>query len=346
MIDKFKGCILGGAIGDALGYPVEFIRYGNILKRFGENGITEYYIDPEESNKAIISDDTQMTLFTAAGLLDAKDSGEYIESVYKAYKEWYKTQYGSCWMDYVNPLTFTDRLMYTEELHVARYPGCTCTQALGLRDMGTTLRTLNESKGCGGIMRVAPIALFFESEDEEDVIRVSDLSAEVAAMTHSHILGYASAWVLVYIVNSIIYLNMNLKDAIKSGLKAIRRKYPNNQEIDYMVSLVIKAAKLAQNISACNDQRNIKELGTGSVGEEALAIAVYCSLRYQDNFDKAIIASVNHSGDSDSTGAITGNLLGAVLGKEVISDKWLDDLELLDLISEYAEELYNNKTKL
>lgn len=58
----------------------------------------------------------------------------------------------------------------------------------------------------------------------------------------------------------------------------------------------------------------IAQLGVGWVGEEALAISVYCALKYQDDFKEAVIAAVNRNGDSDSTGAITGNILGAYLG--------------------------------
>lgn len=86
----------------------------------------------------------------------------------------------------------------------------------------------------------------------------------------------------------------------------------------------------------------IREIGQGWVAEETLAIAIYCSLKYSDDFDKAIIASVNHSGDSDSTGAVTGNILGAYLGLKSIPQKYLDNLELKDVILEIADDLYND----
>ena len=64
--DKFKGCLIGGASGDALGYTVEFLEYEQIQSLYGEKGITEYTLT---DNVALVSDDTQMTLFTANGLL-------------------------------------------------------------------------------------------------------------------------------------------------------------------------------------------------------------------------------------------------------------------------------------
>lgn len=67
-LDKIQGCLIGGAAGDALGYAVEFMSAGNISKCYGKNGIDHYKLDME-TGKALVSDDTQMTLFTAAGIL-------------------------------------------------------------------------------------------------------------------------------------------------------------------------------------------------------------------------------------------------------------------------------------
>ena len=87
------------------------------------------------------------------------------------------------------------------------------------------------------------------------------------------------------------------------------------------------------------DLENIHALGEGWVAEETMAIAIYCALKYQHDFSKAIIVSVNHKGDSDSTGAVTGNILGALVGYEAIEDKWKKNLELHDVILEMADDL-------
>ena len=74
-------------------------------------------------------------------------------------------------------------------------------------------------------------------------------------------------------------------------------------------------------------------------GEEALAIAVYCALKHRSGFRNAIIASVNHSGDSDSTGAIKGNILGAYLGLNSIPKEWVEKLELKGVIMQATDDL-------
>ena len=97
-LDKIRGCLFGGAVGDALGYPVEFMGENAIFSRYGNRGIQEYELDPV-SGKALISDDTQMTLFTANGLLvgDTRGHTRGIQGplhsyVHNAYLDWMRTQ--------------------------------------------------------------------------------------------------------------------------------------------------------------------------------------------------------------------------------------------------------------
>ena len=110
--------------------------------------------------------------------------------------------------------------------------------------------------------------------------------------------------------------------------------------MDELARLVEKAIDLAN--KDMNDVDAIHQLGGGWVAEETLAIAIYCSLKYQNDFDQALIASVNHSGDSDSTGSVTGNILGAYLGFEAIPAKYIDHLEIKNIILEIADDLYHD----
>jgi ADP-ribosyl-[dinitrogen reductase] hydrolase len=73
-------------------------------------------------------------------------------------------------------------------------------------------------------------------------------------------------------------------------------------------------------------------LGGGWVGEEALAIAVTCAIGAPD-FHDGVLAAVNHAGDSDSTGTIAGNLLGAIGGTRQLPPGWLSAIELGDVIA-------------
>lgn len=122
--------------------------------------------------------------------------------------------------------------------------------------------------------------------------------------------------------------------------KAIRREFVNVKHLSEQIALIDKAIDLAN--EDVDDLEAIRELGQGWVAEETLAIAIYCALKYSNDFDKALIASVNHSGDSDSTGAVTGNILGAYLGLSGIPEKYLKNLELKNVILELADDLFND----
>ena len=334
--DKYRGCLIGGAAGDALGYAVEFSDEGAIFRRFGGRGITEYEL---RDGIAQISDDTQMTLFTAAGLLLAETRGkkrgimgEYRGYILRCYKDWLKTQRQSY------PYRGEDRfswLLNVPELFHTRAPGSTCLSALASDAEGTVEKPINHSKGCGGIMRVAPIGLFFEEAGY-----AAFEGADAAALTHGHELGYIPAHALAYIISVVSHSdNVSLYDAVSYMRANVSTSYKGAEHLNELLALIDRAAELSRR--DMNDIEAIHMLGQGWVAEEALAIALYCALKYSDDFDKALIAAVNHNGDSDSTGAVTGNILGAYLGLSAIPEKYLGYLELRDVILEIADDLYN-----
>lgn len=341
--DKIRGCLLGGAVGDALGYPVEFLSWNSIQARYGEAGIQGY--DPDmETGFALISDDTQMTLFTANGILFRETRGKLrgiagspSGYVYEMYKDWLLTQTGGkrgednfSW------------LLDVPELWSRRAPGTTCLSALHSGKHGSVEHPINDSKGCGGVMRVAPMGLRYNplgmGWSRE---KMAQEGAEIAALTHGHSLGYIPAAVLVHIVNTGVYGGCprgdTLADAVEDAMDTARRLFGGDPHWEELRTLIDRAETLAGNTAP--DEENIRALGEGWVAEEALAIAVYCALRYPGDFSKGVTAAVNHSGDSDSTGAVTGNILGAWLGCGAIEDKWKRGLELRDVILEIADDL-------
>ena len=358
-LDKIRGSLVGGAVGDALGYPVEFISsYEGIQKRYGEKGITRldttqwWLPDEEKSGKAWISDDTQMTLFTACGLLNAKAQGKAPKyAICEAYLEWYYTQIGKrfgrhkdCWIGEL------------PELNNRRAPGNTCITAL--QDILRGKDPYNNSKGCGGIMRTAPVALYGavwrdapEGEPLEGRISnikdVDMLAADAAEITHQHPLGWLSSALEAHVIYRILQKDSPAVDDFKAylseGYDMLLSLYPNEGAgITQLSALTDKALGLVG--SPASDVDNIEAIGEGWVAEETLAIAVYCAVKYFDNFEKAIIASVNHKGDSDSTGAVTGNILGAVVGYDAIPELFKTDLELHDVILHVADDLWRGRT--
>lgn len=335
--NQFRGCLIGGAAGDALGYEVEFKRENEIFSEYGKDGITEYDLILTD-DVAEISDDTQMTLFTAEGLLLAgRDVNivDYINCIRNMYKCWYftqKEQYP------IQNDKLQSRLLSVPELHNRRCPGMTCMSAIREGANGTVDDPINNSKGCGGVMRVAPIGLYF-CETSVPYEQSDMIGAEAAALTHGHDLGYIPAAALVHIVRAIAESDIPLKSAVNDAITAMERLFPKAEHIDEFIAIMQKAVMLAETES--DDLVAIHQLGEGWVAEETLAIAVYCALKYENDFDRALRASVNHNGDSDSTGAVCGNILGAYLGYNAIPQKYKERLELHDIIIEIANDLCN-----
>ncbi len=349
--NQILGCIFGGALGDALGYPVEFMDEADLFATYGPEGIKELEID-KASGKALISDDTQMTLFTANGLLSGESAGKMKKSHWKprnavasAYWDWLATQkYASHDMlpDFSDIEGNECWLVYVPELYSLRAPGNTCLSALNER--GEELDSvedyiehpINDSKGCGGVMRVAPLALKFHG----NIKWLDKEGAQIAAITHGNSLGYLPAAALVHIINRIAYSQeeVDLLEIILEAKEMIADLFSDDDQLDVFLNILDKAIELSSN--GKDDLENIHELGQGWVGEEALAIAVYCSLKYKNDYIKGICAAVNHGGDSDSTGSITGQILGTLLGYDSLPKSWLDKLELFDVIQELANDLY------
>ena len=128
-------------------------------------------------------------------------------------------------------------------------------------------------------------------------------------------------------------------NTIQETLRELYSSHHN--DVERMSELAERAVSLA----SCNlsDLENIQRLGEGWVGEEVLAIGLYCTMKYLDNIEKAMIVSVNHGDDSDSTGAVTGNILGAAVGYDAIPQFYKEDLEMHDLILHMADDLYRGE---
>ena len=344
LFDKIQGCLIGGAAGDALGYTVEFLEYEQIQSLYGEKGIIEYTLT---DSAALVSDDTQMTLFTANGLLrgitvhalglSKKKTDEYI---YEAYLDWLNTQ--------IDRSTDSSKSWLTKhkEIYGKRAPGNTCLKVLASGKRGYVNERVNNRQGCGGIMRVAPIGLLYKNRKE-----VFNVASEAAAITHNHPLGYLPAAMFALIINSIIYRSFGLlketcrsKNDYKKIIRACQKeilKYCQSEDLEYAVEInnrVNEAISLTDN--ELSDIENVRTLGFGWIAKETLTIAIYCSLKYFNDFDTALAAAVNHSGDSDSTGSVTGNILGAYYGYEKIDDKWKDKLDLHNIIVQMAQDLH------
>src|SRR5262249_29897277 len=157
------------------------------------------------------------------------------------------------------------------------------------------------------------------------------IGADVAHITHGHPSGYLSAGAQAVLVHGLVR-GQPLAHALE---RALARLAGHEGHAETTAALQ-RAGELARRRP--NDADALELLGQGWVAEEALAIAVYCALSAPD-LETGVALAANHGGDSDSTAAIAGNLLGALHGVEAIPARWLADLELRDVISAVADDL-------
>jgi ADP-ribosyl-[dinitrogen reductase] hydrolase len=334
-LDRFAGCLLGGAVGDALGAPVEFPSLAEIRRQFGAAGITS--LAPAYGRLGAITDDTQMTMWTAEGLLRARAGGSLpddhvvVEQVHRAYLRWLQTQGERSAHPSFEDANHTEAngwLITVPDMRHRRGPGRTCLGSLMSKYVGSVEHPINDSKGCGGIMRVAPVGLTYD--DPAVAFRVG---CDTAAITHGHPSGYLSAGCQAAIIAH-LRAGAAMDEALYASA-ALLATWPGHQECLAAFTRAVVAAENGRAPSA----EVVESIGGGWTGEEALAIAVYCALSAQGDFARGVILAVNHSGDSDSTGAICGNLLGAALGSEAIPAGWLAELELRDELETLARDI-------
>jgi len=322
--EAILGCLLGGAVGDALGAPVEFLTWTQIRQQFGEGGIVDFV--PVYGQLGAITDDTQMMLFTAEGLLRATVRGvtrgicHPLSIIHHSLLRWLLTQGERAVIDVADDSwLFADRRLWSR-----RAPGNTCLSALrSSRTFGELAR--NDSKGCGGVMRVAPCAFFS---------RPFQLAAESAHLTHGHPTGYQAAGLFADILARIWTEGLHLADATRASLAA-HGDEPGMEE----TRLIIQSVLDFHEAGLQPTPRLIEQFGGGWIAEEALAIGLWCALM-ADSLEQGVVWAVNHSGDSDSTGLIAGHFLGLIHGPAAIPGRWLDKLELREVIEQVARDIH------
>lgn len=301
----------GVAIGDALGAPVEFLSPDQIRARHGPDGVTELAAwggHPAGS----FTDDTQMTLATAVGLLSAfrdhaeQGASDLIGSLHGAYTAWLELQ---------------------NDPAEARAPGRTCITALASGRIGTANQPLNDSKGCGGVMRVAPIGLAFPAD------AAFRHGVDAAAITHGHPSGYLAAGYLAELVARVSG-GEELTTAAAETCDSLGA-WPDHAETLAAVQRALELATRGQEPAEA-----IAELGEGWVAEEAIGIGLFCAVRFLGDARQALVAAVNHRGDSDSTGSICGAILGAALGADTFPAAWVAAVERRALLERIARQMH------
>lgn len=325
-IERYRGSILGLAIGDALGHPTEFVSsVPGIKERWG--GVVVDFQRAGRHPPGTFTDDTQMTVAVARALIRKGHAG----------------------LDAIMDVLSDEFVAWSKSRENDRAPGGTCLRGCSNLARGAAWRVAGvaESKGCGAAMRAAPVGLYF-SDDVETMIRVA---AAQSSLTHRHPTGIASSVAAAAPVahvlrtgslDGILEFTRSCVEALTEELLVemgctveLARSIGNKEMLD---SLDETAAALDK------DTDDVCELLGGAwIGEEAVATALWCALKAKGDYRDSIVRGANSSGDSDSIATIAGSITGALVGFGGIEEKYRRDVEKSALLDELARRLHETK---
>ena len=305
-LDTARGLLYGLAIGDALGAPTEFMTLERIRARYGPEGIQDL------PNPALCTDDTQMSLAIAKALMRAGDRD--LETLMEAVKEAF--------------------IVWAHSPENNRAPGKTCLEGIDRMEAGMPWDQsgIARSKGCGSAMRAAPIGFFFQ----HDPRRLYRVAHATGICTHGHPTADAACIGAAYLV--------------KLALDRTPPEHMIPQVLAFTAGISGEFDEAVRKVEFClpwkDEEAALDYLGQGWVGEEAVALALYCFLRSPDDYQKTVIRGANTNGDSDSVACIAGALSGAWLGAEGIPEEWAARIEKRDILEALAKRLLQKKEAL
>lgn len=345
-MDKFEGAIMGSAIGDAFGYPLMKMDFDEICGTFEKKGAMELAIS-RKTKTALFTEATQMSLFTADGILWAQNEHMADENaavanyVFYSYQMWLYMQTKTIagpeyeWLFDKKQNPNISSLLKSKGLGRSRRLNDSNIDALlDAKDnnYGTLNKKVNDNTDAGAVKRVVSVGLFYGKSPD----MAFRMGCDIGAITHSHPDGYLPCGVYAAIVAELM-TDKSVDDAVNNAM-ALLAAYPNNENTYNMLQ---SAIDLAANEDV-DPQDGVNELGDGFSAVSCLAIAVYSAIVHQTNYRFAIELSANHDGDSAACGAITGGILGVWYGRKKLPKQWIKKMQYQELLETVADVLFEN----
>lgn len=350
--NTIEGCIYGMAVGDAWGHPTEFKTHEQILQS-----------DAKRPKRLVITDDTQMSLYNTEALkrLSTYKAGYLSDLATNSDKQ-----------DNVRKIFAEEHLKFQVDRDNNRAPGLTVMRALqdyreSVQVTGLEGSSLNNSRGCGTVMRAPWIGLF--NETRENIALLAILQSET---THGDgqaaICSAIAALAVRDLVNNELLIDQPSAKGRLLAIEAYAKQtaefvgnicstitesdsYKNDVKsfiLDYLDSLYLETVNASEEDLNNPDFDICKIFGQGWIANEALLCALAAFAIHQDNSYEGIRRLVRTNGDSDSIAAIGGAFFGVAHGYSELYNKFYDDggpihgsfehryeLELIDAIRFY-----------
>lgn len=304
--EQAQAIIYGLALGDALGWPIEFLSMQKINIIYGPDGIQE------PPDPALFTDDTQTTIAITEALVEAgeADIDVLMRAVTRHLIEWSNSPEND------------------------RAPGHTVTEAVRTLEAGVSWREsgADHVQGNGSAVRVAPIGYLYQ----HDTGRLREVAHAVGIATHAHPAADAACISAAYLVK------LALDGVPLDQYVPLTQKFVSGISLEFEEAL----QQVRHVVPWTDEFAAITQLGSGWVGKEIIPMSIYCAMRYSNDYVSAVRRAVNIPGDSDSVGCITGGLVAARAGLRAIPPEWIERLEHRDRLTDLANQLAVKKQSM
>lgn len=331
--DAYRGCLLGLAVGDAMGMPVDDMTWEQIQENYGPHGLLGYDM---RSDYAEITSYTQVAAFICNALLLSVSRGKgdkKLEYVKLGLKEWTRSQQFA--RDPENSYCWVAKLPAFRRRHCR---DARMLDTLRLAAMGFPEKS-NKYNTPGSLTAAVSVGMFYNSQRLTPP-QIGELAVQIVSLTHGDPTAFLSAAVLSYAVTGILMepklpLETQFLSAISAVERQFRGKYPEAAQVAATLKAAVRRAEAAEPMS-----QTMESLQCYSA-MNCLAGAIYASLANQNDFDTAMITAVNHSGYSSAVGAVTGAILGAKMGYSALPDFYVESLEPINALCQLAEDMFS-----
>ena len=312
---RFKGCLIGCGVGDALGQPFEG-NFGIYLQQNVPDIIVAY--------RGIYTDDTQLTLAIAESII--RSNGYHPEDLALRFAEW------------------------LDEPPIG--PGLTCLTAANKLKKGISWKNSGVSSGANGaVMRISPIGLFYR----DDINQLIKVAKESSIITHTHVGAYTAAIVIARAVAYLTTEEeIIIEDFLNVLVESIKdEKIEDFKEHilmlnDYLKQNPRKALMKIGLLGVKPPFYDPKFEGKGIIHPYACSTtlgALYSFLYFPNNYLKAVELAVKGGGDTDTVGAICGAMSGTWNGIEKIPEQLINNLRASNKIIKIAKSLFDTFNK-
>lgn len=331
-LSSCRGCLLGLAVGDAMGYTVDGKTWEDICRDYGPNGLLGYDL---VNGCAEVSSYTQIAAYIANGLLLGTTRGKqenFPKYMNLAVKEWARRQNlprdpqkNSCWVSNIPQL----RRRHCRDSRML--------DALRNEVLGTPEAPINKTETPGSLTAAAMVGLAYDAKYMQPS-NIGSFGTRAVAMTHGDPETFLSGAVLAYLIAGLLQeQGGTLKQHFIHAVEVMEHQFADR--FGQAAVLADRLNNVLATIDQDADHREVMERLHCYSAAECLAGAMYACCVSNEDFDTAMIVAVNHSGRSAAVGALTGAILGARLGFEALPEFYLESLDVVEVLEVLARDL-------